>query len=111
MVCPPLSLHDADPIPGGLLGDWRSIQGLAGLRAVFRHGVGDSAQWLADGTADWFWAEAENAGIPLYVHAPGQVRRLAAIAERHPYLRIVVDQLGMSEIGRASCRERVCQYV
>src|SRR3546814_9941856 len=44
----------------GLLRDWRSIQGLAGLRAVFRHGVGDSAQWLADGTADWFWAEAEN---------------------------------------------------
>ncbi|PJI38775.1 amidohydrolase [Ferrovibrio sp.] len=79
-----------------LLRGWREVKGLVGLRAVFRHAVGDSAQWLADGTADWFWPEAENAGIPLYIHAPGQVRRLAAVAERHPDLRMVIDHLGMS---------------
>ncbi len=79
-----------------MLDGWRGIAGLVGIRAIFRPGVGASAGWLADGTADWFWAAAEAAGVPLYVHAPGQVRRLDPIARAHPRLRMVIDHLGMS---------------
>ena len=84
-----------------LLRECASSPAVVGLRAVFRPGVGRSARWLEDGTAAWFWPEAEAAGVPLYVHAPGQVRRLHEVAAAHPRLRMAIDHVGMSADVRA----------
>lgn len=74
------------------LPSWLDQPGMLGLRVTFHRGA--SARWLDDGTADWLWPAAETAGIPLYVHVPGQTHRLRPIAIRHPRLRLVVDHLG-----------------
>ena len=49
--------------------------------------------WLADGSLDWFWAAAEQAGVPLMVFVPGQAPALGPIAARHPRLRLILDHL------------------
>jgi len=61
---------------------------------------GQSAQWLTDGTADWFWAEAERYDIPVMTLAQGQVPKLGDIAERHPGLRLIVDHMGLNSVLR-----------
>jgi L-fuconolactonase len=71
--------------------EWRAQPGLLGVRLTF--GRGDSVTWLRDGTADWFWPEAESAGLPVMVYAPGQVAAIAAIARAHPRLRLSLCHL------------------
>src|SRR6201992_3723464 len=45
------------------IGAWRQQQGMLGLRYTF---LRDPArQWLADGTIDWLWVEAEKARVPI----------------------------------------------
>jgi L-fuconolactonase len=68
--------------------------GMLGVRLVFVHG--GSAEWLRDGTADWFWPAAEKIGMPVAVLAPGQAEAIGTIAADHPGLRIVVDHLGIA---------------
>jgi predicted TIM-barrel fold metal-dependent hydrolase len=42
---------------------WREQPGMLGLRYGF---LSDPARrWLADGTLDWLWTEAEKAGVPI----------------------------------------------
>ena len=42
---------------------WRDQKGMLGLRYGF---LGDPARrWLHDGTLDWLWAAAEDAGVPI----------------------------------------------
>lgn len=67
--------------------------GMLGLRLTFHTPA--QHPWLTDGTADWVWAAAEKAGIPLMVHVPGQVPALARIAERHPGLKLTIDHLSL----------------
>lgn len=82
-----------DPASRGQLGRWRDQPGMLGVRLTFSRG--DAASWMTDGTADWFWAEAEAAGIPVMVFPPGLLDVLGSVAERHPDLRLVVDHLGI----------------
>src|SRR5262249_17910579 len=51
-------------------------------------------RWLADGTLDWLWAEAEQAAVPIAVIAADSLAELARIAERHPGLRLTIAHLG-----------------
>src|SRR6185295_8566303 len=51
-------------------------------------------------TTDWFWPEAEKAGIPLMVLVPGSLDVLGRIAERHPGLRLTIDHVGLRRITR-----------
>ena len=51
-------------------------------------------RWLADGTIDWLWAEAEKAGVPIYMIATDSLAEIARIAERHPGLRLTIAHLG-----------------
>lgn len=81
-----------------LVPNWLETPGMMGLRVTFRRG--ESARWLDDGTADWFWPQAEVAGIPLYVHVPYLLSRVRPIAERHPGLRMTIDHLGMTATVR-----------
>lgn len=77
----------------GQLAAWKRQQGTVGVRLTFVRG--ESRQWLTDGTADWFWPEAQEASLPVMVYAPGQVEAIRRIATNFPGLRIAIDHLGL----------------
>jgi predicted TIM-barrel fold metal-dependent hydrolase len=66
---------------------------MLGVRLTFSRG--EAARWMTDGTADWFWPEAEEAGIPVMVYPPGLLAAVAGVAERHPDLQLVIDHLAI----------------
>jgi predicted TIM-barrel fold metal-dependent hydrolase len=71
---------------------WREQRGMLGLRYGF---LSDPArQWLHNGTIDWVWTAAENAGVPIAALATDSLAELGRIAERHPGLRLTIDHLG-----------------
>jgi predicted TIM-barrel fold metal-dependent hydrolase len=82
-----------NPASAALLPKWREQPGMLGVRLTF---LGPAAAWVKDGTADWFWPEAEKAGLPVMFLAPGQTAAFAAVAERHPRLTLVADHMGLS---------------
>jgi predicted TIM-barrel fold metal-dependent hydrolase len=75
---------------------WKEQPYMLGIRMVFNRG--QSAQWLNDGTADWFWDAAEKYDIPVMTLAPADVPKLGGIAERHPGLRLIVDHMGLNSV-------------
>src|SRR5262245_4413180 len=83
-----------DPKSAELLPKWREQPGMLGVRLTLHRGA--AAQWLAEGTIDWFWAAAEKAGLPLMFFAPGQLPRMAPIAERHPQLTLIIDHMALT---------------
>jgi predicted TIM-barrel fold metal-dependent hydrolase len=80
----------ADP---GLLACWLDQPGMLGVRLTFHWGA--QREWLRDGTADWFWGAAEDAGVPVAVYPPGALPEIAAVAARHPGLRLIVDHFAL----------------
>jgi predicted TIM-barrel fold metal-dependent hydrolase len=71
---------------------WRSTPGHLGLRYGFLRDP--ERTWLADGTLDWLWAAAEQAGVPIAMLATDSLSEIGRIAERHPGLRLTIDHLG-----------------
>jgi predicted TIM-barrel fold metal-dependent hydrolase len=82
-----------NPASAALLPKWKEQPGMLGVRLTF---LGPAATWLKDGTADWFWPEAEKAGLPVMFLAPSQTAAFATIAERHPRLPLIADHMGLS---------------
>ena len=75
-----------------LIASWRDQPGMLGLRYTF---LSDPArQWVEDGTLDWLWAAAEDAGVPIAALATDSLAAFGRIAERHPGLRLTIDHLG-----------------
>ncbi|MBV9249074.1 MAG: amidohydrolase family protein [Acetobacteraceae bacterium] len=74
------------------IASWRDQPGVLGLRYTFLHDP--VRQWLADGTIDWLWAEAEKASVPIAMLATDSLGEIGRIAERHPGLRLTIDHLG-----------------
>jgi L-fuconolactonase len=77
-----------------VLKGWRDQPGMLGVRLTFHRDA--DRPWLTDGTADWFWPEAELHDIPVMVHAPERLAEVGEIAERYPDLRIIVDHMGFA---------------
>jgi L-fuconolactonase len=77
-----------------VLAGWREQPGMLGARLTFHRDA--DRPWLTDGTADWFWPQAERHGIPVMVHAPERLAEIGAIAARHPGLSIIVDHMGFA---------------
>ncbi len=77
-----------------LLAGWRQQPGMLGVRLTFHRDA--DRPWLTDGTADWFWPEAERYDIPVMVHAPERLAEVGAIAARYPGLRLLVDHMGFA---------------
>jgi predicted TIM-barrel fold metal-dependent hydrolase len=86
------SLPLDQPESRGLIAQWRDQPGMLGLRYTFLHDP--ARRWLADGTIDWLWSEAEKAGVPIAVLATDSLQELGQVAERHPGLRLTIDHLG-----------------
>jgi len=76
------------------LNGWRDQPGMLGVRLTFHRDA--DRPWLTDGTADWFWPEAERHGIPVMVHAPERLAEIGVIAARHPKLTLIVDHMGFA---------------
>ena len=81
-----------NPQSAELLPKWKEQPGMLGVRVTF---LGPAAEWLTDGTADWFWPAAEKAGLPVMFLTPGTAGRIrprrgappAARADRRPHGR------------------------
>jgi len=59
---------------------WRDQPGMLGLRYGF---LSDPARrWLADGTLDWLWVEAEKAGVPIAMLATDSLAEIGRIADQ-----------------------------
>lgn len=84
----------AKPSARDALATWRDQKGMLGLRLTFHRP--DTRPMLTDGSADWLWPAAEKYNVPLMVHAPERLPQLAAIAERHPGLTLIVDHMGFA---------------
>lgn len=82
-----------DPAARGAVAAWTDEPGMLGIRLTFHWDA--QRRWLHDGTADWFWPAAEQADVPVMVYAPGMLDRIAAIARRHPRLRLVIDHFAL----------------
>ena len=82
-----------DPGEARRLPTWRQQPAVLGIRLNI---AGEQAAWLTDGTADWFWPAAEQAGIPIMFLTTGQLPLFGPIAERHPQLVLIIDHMGVS---------------
>ena len=88
------------PESRALVAGWTRQPGMLGIRLTFHHEA--HRQWLFDGTADWLWPAAARAGVPIMVYAPASVRKIEAIAARHPALRLVIDHLALGVHARGN---------
>jgi L-fuconolactonase len=88
----------ANPNGPALMATWTQQPYMLGIRMVFNRG--QSAQWLNDGTADWFWDATEKYDVPVMTLAPGDVPKLGEVAERHPGLRLIIDHMGLNSVLR-----------
>jgi len=83
-----------DPKSRALVADWTKQPGMLGMRFTFHNE--HNRHFLTDGSADWLWPAAEQAGIPLMVLVPGSLDVLDRIARRHPGLKLVIDHVGLN---------------
>jgi predicted TIM-barrel fold metal-dependent hydrolase len=81
------------PAEAGRLTIWRQQPGMLGVRLTLHRSPW--REWFGDGGVDWFWPAAERAGLPVMAYVPGLVKRLDAVAARHPGLRLIVDHLAL----------------
>lgn len=81
------------PLSPAELRERRERGNLLGLRLTFARP--QHRELLRDGTSDWIWGAAEEAGLPVMVFAPGGAAKLREIAVRHPALRLTIDHVGL----------------
>lgn len=77
---------------------WKDRPGMLGLRWALL--LPHQRNWIEDGTMDWVWPAAERLGLPVATMAWRFLPRFAAIAERHPKLRLLIDHLGWVRTAR-----------
>jgi predicted TIM-barrel fold metal-dependent hydrolase len=82
-----------DPANRGRIAKWKQQPGMLGLRWSLTRP--EQATWHEDGTMDWVWPAAEQAGTPIATMAWRFLPLLRQIAERHPQLRLIIDHLGL----------------
>lgn len=76
------------------LAHWRDVPAIKGVRLTLGQPNRPSA--LEEGTAEWFWPQAEKYGLPVMVFAPGHTAGFASVAERYPDLRLIIDHLNIA---------------
>lgn len=86
--CPPLDQSNSSK----LISEWKERPGMLGYRFYFNEP--HTCSWPTDGTLDWLWPAAEEAGMPLALLAADWLPLVGKIAERHPTLKLIVDHMG-----------------
>jgi len=90
-----------------LVGAWLNRFGMVGLRFYFipEH----MRTWPTDGTIDWLWPAAEQAGVPIALLVDGWFDRLGEIARAYPRLRLTIDHMGARRVpgGGAAAFDRL----
>jgi predicted TIM-barrel fold metal-dependent hydrolase len=84
------------PESKSLLPGWKKQKGMLGIRVAFNH---EKTAMIVDGTADWLWAAAEEADVPIMIFAPDAPEAIGRIARDHPGLRLVIDHFGQATRG------------
>ena len=78
-----------------LVATWREQPGMLGMRFTFHTPI--LLPILTEGRADWLWAEAEKAGVPMMILVHhSHVPLIDDVAARYPGLKITMDHLGMT---------------
>lgn len=77
---------------------WLAQPSMAGMRLTL-HTPG-LRPCVAGARADWFWAAAQQAGIPIMVYAPGELAGIARIASDFPELKLAIDHMGVARGGK-----------
>lgn len=80
------------PESRALVADWAS-SGFIGVRLTFP--PYRKVSWLKDGTADWFWPEADRLALPVMIWAPQQIAEIGKLAQGHPNTRFLIDHLNL----------------
>jgi len=78
----------------GLLAGWKNRPGQLGVRWALVQPR--QATWITDGTMDWAWPAAEQAGVPIATMAGRFLPEFRKIAERQPNLKLIIDHIGLA---------------
>jgi L-fuconolactonase len=82
------------PESRGRMATWRRQPGMLGVRFVFHRSP--LLELLTEGKADWLWAEAEAAGVPVYMLVPhAHLHHVDRIARSYPKLMLTMDHSGL----------------
>ncbi|MCU1483031.1 MAG: amidohydrolase [Subtercola sp.] len=97
--------HDvSDPEAAAGLVDWRSVEGMRGIRMSLNRGDVEGAVRRA--TTSGFFANSEAYGVPLSIYAPGRYDLYESLAVEFPALKITVDHAALEHRG-ASLAEAI----
>ena len=81
-----------DPASRSLVDGWKLQPGMLGFRFTFLQP--HQQFWPNDGTMDWLWPAAEEAGLPVGLACAAFLPVVGQVAERHPGLKLIVDHMG-----------------
>lgn len=78
---------------------WMAKPGMVGLRFVLYDP--QAGPILASGALDWIWQRADHLGLPIALMVmPQHLHLVAAIARRHPNMRLMLDHLAVGPFDR-----------
>lgn len=77
---------------------WKQQPGMLGIRLGFHTTV--LKAMFNEGKADWIFADAEKAGVPIMLLLPGDIAAFEHLAQRHPGLAIIVDHMAVPRHGK-----------
>ena len=75
-----------------VVADW-ATSGYIGVRLTFP--PYRKVSWLKDGTADWFWPEADRLALPIMIWAPQQLAEIGKVADAYPKIRFIIDHMNL----------------
>jgi len=79
----------------GVVVDWCRQSGMAGFSCTFNQP--NQIKALIEERMDWFWEEAEEAGLPIMVLVPHSlISHIERVAQLHPQLKLTMRHLGLS---------------
>ena len=78
--------------------DWLTEPCMRGIRLTLH--TPELKRCIAADQADWFWAAAETAGIPIMLYAPDELAGIRRIAQEYPRLRLAIDHMGIGRGGK-----------
>jgi predicted TIM-barrel fold metal-dependent hydrolase len=81
-----------DPKSKSLVDGWNKQPGMLGFRFTFLQPGQET--WPTDGTMDWVWPAAAQAGLPIALMASKFLPLVGQVAEKHPDLKLIVDHMG-----------------